>query len=607
MNTATLSGVCPKSDGTPETEGVVIIDLIGSFVDGETLYSNTSDTYTINGNGEFEAILNTPPIGLVNYSITIPNGSRFEFSVASGDKIDFNQLKSISVSSLEEAVSIKLMSQHAISFYHQSHNVLAYGARCNGVTDDVVAIQSAINAAAINGGDVILPPRTILLGAPIIPKNGVTIRGTYPTAVAQQEPWDGNFIVNGGTVITYPGGTVFGYDESKGPGTDSSLAGICIENMGFDNIGSIMANGATNKSGMVGSVVRNLLGSRINGLAIDLTNPLQNHISNIRVCAKQILRVTSDYDSTQVVMQPGNQYIDDVYGYIFEEGHSLPSVHLRALNTGGHGQFLNYISIFRLQVNRHQSNAKTGNHIRIEGAGGYAVVSGTLLDALDLEGAADHRVHISNAQKQKMTIMGTGSNGADSNADVYIRDSHDTHITCLDEGLTLDMDNTAQPIFWEGVMYNVVGAGMFPIGIWYSLVDVMVHQSLNSYGAFGTLKANIFNSYDMPVANYFNFTNGGGVRERYFSTPGDLSAIESYMGLIELTGTGDQAVALEDATKCPGATVTFKKTGATGTVTLTAHGTQTIDGSNTNTYLSAINRMLQLQSNGSNWLIIAKI
>ena len=48
-----------------------------------------------------------------------------------------------------------------------------------------------------------------------------------------------------GTVITYPGGTCFVNDLTAGLGTLSSVDGVIIEQMGFDNVASIVTVGAT--------------------------------------------------------------------------------------------------------------------------------------------------------------------------------------------------------------------------------------------------------------------------------------------------------------------------------------------------------------------------
>lgn len=66
---------------------------------------------------------------------------------------------------------IGILSKNGVS-------VLSYGAKCDGITDDSVAVQSAVNAASSAGGGVVLvPPGTTLIGVSINIPSNVTIRG----------------------------------------------------------------------------------------------------------------------------------------------------------------------------------------------------------------------------------------------------------------------------------------------------------------------------------------------------------------------------------------------------------------------------------------------
>ena len=60
---------------------------------------------------------------------------------------------------------------------HGVYNVLAFGAQCDGITDDSTAVQAAINAAG-GGGVVLFPTGTCVVGATIILPSGVTLAGT---------------------------------------------------------------------------------------------------------------------------------------------------------------------------------------------------------------------------------------------------------------------------------------------------------------------------------------------------------------------------------------------------------------------------------------------
>src|SRR5579875_657931 len=61
-------------------------------------------------------------------------------------------------------------------------NVRDYGATGDGTTDDVAAIQAAIDAAAEDGGLVFLPPGTYALGTSIVLRPRVHLLGSGENA-----------------------------------------------------------------------------------------------------------------------------------------------------------------------------------------------------------------------------------------------------------------------------------------------------------------------------------------------------------------------------------------------------------------------------------------
>lgn len=67
-------------------------------------------------------------------------------------------------------------------------NVKDYGALGNGTADDLVPLQNAINAAAIVGGIVFLPPGVYRISNTLTVKTGVTLSGSHVTAWANRFP-----------------------------------------------------------------------------------------------------------------------------------------------------------------------------------------------------------------------------------------------------------------------------------------------------------------------------------------------------------------------------------------------------------------------------------
>lgn len=495
-----------------------------------------------------------------------------------------------------------------ISDINPVYNVKGYGAIGDGVTDDTAAIQAAITAAgADGGGNVFIPEGTYLLSSSLVLKNGVTISGVFPSATAIAGlSWDLGFVVDKGTIITYPGGTVFTNDTTLGLGTLSGLTGVIVEKIGFNNVGSIMTLGAANQSGLCGSIVRDIIASNVTGVAFDLINPLQVNMSMIKVCCAQLLRITSDYDYNVLDNQPGNSVFSDLYAYVYAAGHASPTIHVRALDTNLRGRFLNYLHFIRPQVNKFQSTALTGNHLKIDGGGGNsAIVHACTFDDCDFEGTAEHKIYINNAVGIRLSIAGMGFNGADTDADIYIRNSQSTYITCVDQGITLDMDATAQPTYWSGAMYDVVGAGYFPVGLYYDLSIDQVRFNLSKLGN-NSVVADYLNKWTMPLGTYINFESGGDIRQKVTNWNADLDLPVYMMGIITLSKAGDQAITLPDAATCKGQKCMFKKTGASGTATLTPAGAQTIDGAASNNWLDTQYKYIEIQSDGAVWLIVSK-
>jgi len=98
-------------------------------------------------------------------------------------------------------------------------NVLDYGAKGDGVTDDTDAIQRAVDAAALGGGTVDFPAGTFLISSPVQLKSAVNLRGvtnlsilTMPAQSSQTfmlEGWGLSDVTISG--LTFRGG---GYAEN---------------------------------------------------------------------------------------------------------------------------------------------------------------------------------------------------------------------------------------------------------------------------------------------------------------------------------------------------------------------------------------------------------
>lgn len=326
-------------------------------------------------------------------------------------------------------------------------------------------IQAAIDAAyAAGGGVVFIPPPSpwarISLNAPIVLQRGVTIRGVYPGAscTTSGSSWDPN-VADMGTVLTYPGGTVFTHDVDVNQGVNSSLDGVIIESLGFDDVACVISCGAMNSAGLDGAVLRDLVASRVSGVAFDLCNILNCHISNLLSTCVQFLRVTSDNDDSVVGFghQPGNSFFSGLYCYVLAGGEALPSVHLRSIQRGGHGTLLNFLHFERLQVNRYGLNGRVagGSHITLDG--GDTFINGCILNGLDLEGEAEYAVRCNRVLNTTMAFI-AAQGDAVCDATVYMRTVDNMMIHATAYGVTVDMDSTCTKVYATGTLDNVKGA-----------------------------------------------------------------------------------------------------------------------------------------------------
>jgi hypothetical protein len=427
-----------------------------------------------------------------------------------------------------------LLDAHIASGDHPYYNVKSYGAIGDGVADDRDAIQAAINAAYANGGGIVfLHAGTYLLGSSLVPKRGVTIRGVYPGATSTSPiSWDLGFTVDTGTIITYPEGVVFQQDTSAGLGTLSSLNGVIIESLGFKNVASIITCGSSNRAGLDGCVVRNIIASGVTGVAFDLINILQCHFQNIRAECKQFIRVTNDYDITVIGHESGNSYFEDVYCYITTAGHDTPAIHLRSYELSGNGTQLNFIHMTRVQVNRMLSDAEPGaGHLLLEGTTN-SIIYGCTFTGLDLEGEAEFNVKGTNVMGCNFDFVTITYR--ESAPAMHLRNC--SHIVVKNTALDfwMDLDATNENITLIGMLAGVQGGGVRPLGFYTDRsVDTRradFHKRIVTYSYETPDYSNLHGSGIRTSAMIAITTSGPtmwGVLDnslyRYFLIDGDLS------------------------------------------------------------------------------------
>lgn len=112
------------------------------------------------------------------------------------------------------------------------YNIMDYGAKCDGVTDDAAAIQATLNVASGNpGGYVTAPAAVCALGST------VTIAGNGVQLVGQGANYNADVgTLTGGTIFRWigaSGGTMFKAAPVTGASAQA-LKGIRIENLSLD-------------------------------------------------------------------------------------------------------------------------------------------------------------------------------------------------------------------------------------------------------------------------------------------------------------------------------------------------------------------------------------
>ena len=172
----------------------------------------------------------------------------------------------------------------------QVFNVKAYGAKCDGTTDDMAAIQAAINAASLVSGTVLFPPCTsnyIVKGFLTFPEyvklksnGGAVLDFTGYSAWAANQTYDLNQVIldsngNGEQVTTAgtAGATVPAWSTTVGGTTQDGTAILTDEGSPSCGTGtsSTSAGGLNYNAGFIRYRQGNNI---INGLSLVAGNPL---------------------------------------------------------------------------------------------------------------------------------------------------------------------------------------------------------------------------------------------------------------------------------------------------------------------------------------------
>jgi len=341
------------------------------------------------------------------------------------------------------------------------YGVRDFGAAGDGGTDDLAAIQSAIDAAAANGGGVILLPAGVYaLSAPLTLKSGVSLQGTRPAPAFTQSCPDLGIILGTGTWLRPVDlGTTNGieFNTDANPLDDKPVSNVEIAGIGFYGFSTAIKAGALNHLSFGLGRLQDLvfLGGDANTLytthALDLENfqHLQfNHVKAFH-CHEPF-----SFKANHQICSPGNSVIVDLYAYM--GAYSSGNYGLRLQATDGSRQ-LNALTVIRPQINWFNGGTAGKSNILLEGVGSGQVVQCHLTDT-DTEGANGAHIRLINAYNCSVTIAVAAVDALESHlilsesSCVIYSHAPQTTIQCD------DVSSSHSQIF--GIIHSVTGAGI---------------------------------------------------------------------------------------------------------------------------------------------------
>lgn len=113
------------------------------------------------------------------------------FTTLGDGEVAINQADSVLFSRNATGTIIKTPLKRDIKL-NQGNMVTDFGAKCDGVTDDSAAVQTALNAIAQNGGGEVLVPGICGLSNPIYMRSGVHLVGLSSPPTGLAHPGGGN-------------------------------------------------------------------------------------------------------------------------------------------------------------------------------------------------------------------------------------------------------------------------------------------------------------------------------------------------------------------------------------------------------------------------------
>ncbi len=461
-----------------------------------------------------------------------------------------------------------------------------------------LAIQAAIDAAAAaGGGTVMLPPQQICIGATIVPKSGVSIRGTMPKAptIPGDNFWETRYSYTYSMQgATYSGGTVFvGANTLEVFSYDGTvyLTGCEISHFGVDGPKSAFRLGAVDKYGAAWCHLHHIVVMNgQSGYAFNVINSQQLRLEYLfSLYGAGFLAWQSLYD-TEVPRAHGSSGNSSVCHCMSQQGpagSTISPIWLNAVKGPVASLVFTYIQSNRLQVT--SGPAQTVPNFYVQGRDRLEQVCQSVkADWLDLEGYCSNQF-----RAEYCATIDVSFNAIDTQ---HPASQVVTVIECdgcwrSSQPVTVNWDGKYQNN-WSGIVQSFATAKM-PGCYWHN-GDSAFQVVGNSSGA---------NTYAQMELGWgvLDLTRsfGLGVKERATDVSGARSLDKFQAGSIRLTGTGAYAITMDTPANLSGLLYRFIKEGATGTVTVNA----TMLGGATSFTLSTQKQWVHIRSNGTAFVV----
>lgn len=250
MTTRTVTGTIFKPDGKVYTLiPAANIELRNDIFSGGVVYPKAIIPVFTDAAGAFSANLAVPDSGVAPYRIAFTDGFAVDFNLGAGASVDLSTLISIPVdSTLPTAINTHIYAHDPPLM--KIYNVLTYGAKGDGITDDTDALQDTMDAAyAVGGGEVFLPgPATYPFSTRLELETGVSLIGDRIAVlqaigdIAGIRLHDGSQVLRGFTLHGGNGDPTnytalhFGISQAVGPVIDVTIEDVTVYHFGSNGI-----------------------------------------------------------------------------------------------------------------------------------------------------------------------------------------------------------------------------------------------------------------------------------------------------------------------------------------------------------------------------------